>query len=167
VIKIKKGKIKLEDNINYLSIIGIADYIQDIVADVNKYVGPGATSRQRTRARSIIMLRVSDSAHYFSDSMKIRGDHNLFHMFGVSFVSAIWYAFILKAKSIDTRRPEKDRKEMSKSLKEYKKALIKAIDFAIEYGSVYDKMNGKDRVDMEKNPISDIFLKSEGEIRLS
>jgi len=115
------------------------DEIQDTIAKTSREIGIGHTKRERERGKRRLSRKIQELSDRLTLQLGIYGDYNIAHMLMTGMVAFAWSVFILKAKSLDKRRPQEDRKAMARMVEDMIDAYEEILKQAVDYGKIYDK----------------------------
>lgn len=115
------------------------DSIQTTIKDISTAIGLETTTPEIERARLVLQLRLQRLSENLIGALGLRGDPNISFMLCQSFICCAWSTFIIKAKSVDKRRPCEDRKIMKEIVEGLEEAYREIIRQSTEYGKIYDR----------------------------
>jgi len=125
----------LTKNVNFKPYI---DSIQTAIKDIMTAIGLETTAPEIERARLVLQLRLQRLSENLIDNLGFRGDPNISFMLCQSFICCAWTVFIIKAKSMDRRRPREDRIAMKEIVDGLEEAYQEVIRQSMEFGKAYD-----------------------------
>lgn len=115
------------------------DEIQSTIAKTSWEIGIGHTKQERERGKRRLSHKLRELSDRLTGDLGMAGDYNIAYMFTAGMVASAWSTFILKAKSLDKRRPKEHRKTMAKIVEDMMDAYEEVIRQAVNYGKIYDK----------------------------
>ena len=122
------------------------DEIQNTIAETAREVGIGKTKRERWRGKRRLARKIMDLSERLAAELGMGGDYNIVYMLTTGMITSAWATFILKAKSLDKRRPPEYRVAMRRMVEDMADAYDEILRQAVDYGKIYDKevkVNGK------------------------
>lgn len=118
------------------------DGIQSAIGTISKEIGAGRDESEREEGRRRLMQALVPLSQRMTTELGLRGDYNISLVLGVGMLAAAWAAFILKAKSLDSRRLQEERDAMAVIVNELPLVFSEIFQQAIAYGSRYDQPSG-------------------------
>lgn len=115
------------------------DEIQNTIGLTAQEIGIGKTKHERDRGKRRLSKKIRELSDRLTLELGIYGDYNIAHMLTTGMVACAWSTFIVKAKSLDKRRPPEDRKVMARMVDDMTDAYEEVIRQAVNYGKIYDK----------------------------
>jgi len=125
----------LTKNVNFKPYI---DSIQTTMKDIMTAIGLETTAPEVERARLVLQLRLQRLSENLIDNLGFRGDPNISFMLCQSLICCAWTVFIIKAKSMDRRRPREDRIAMKEIVEGLEETYREVIRQSMELGKTYD-----------------------------
>jgi len=123
--------------------INFRKYIDEVQAEIARIickVGVGATEDEREEGRNRLQAKVKELSKGLTSELGLGGDYNILFMLTSGMISTAWATFILKAKSLDPRRPEQNRVAMAAIADGMMDSFKEIIKQAVSYGEIYNKI---------------------------
>lgn len=135
----------MSEELNQLCLnrIDFKKYIDEIQAEIGitvKEVGIGSTEDEKEKGRDRLQAKLKILSQRLASELGLVGDYNIIFMLTLSMITTAWATFILKAKSLDQRRPAPERSVMGKMVECMSNSFKEIIAQAISYGEIYDKI---------------------------
>jgi hypothetical protein len=131
-----KGLTERVKRINFRSYI---NEVQDEIGKTLQAIGKGETEEEREKGRDRLQALLRIQSKKLASELELSGDYNIIFMLTTGMLATAWATFILKAKSLDLKRPVKDRTVMGAYADCNAHALEEIITQSRDYGAIYDK----------------------------
>ena len=128
----------LTDRLRRINFRTYIDEVQDEIGKTLEEVGKGETEEEREKGRDRLQALLRIQSKRLTSELGLSGDYNIIFMLTAGMVATAWATFILKAKSLDAKRPAKDRTVMGTFADCLADSFEEIIAQALAYGAIYD-----------------------------
>jgi len=122
--------------------INFPSYINEVQDEIGKTleaIGKGETEEEREKGKDRLQALLRIQSNKFASELALGGDYNIIFMLTTGMLATAWATFILKAKSLDPRRPVEDRTVMGAYADCMAHSFEEIITQSRDYGAIYDK----------------------------
>ena len=133
-----------EDLTAMIGKINFPSYIDEVQNEIGKTleaIGKGETEEEREKGRDRLQVLLRSQSKKLASELGLGGDYNIIFMLTAGMLTTAWATFILKAKSLDRRRPIEDRAVMATYADSMADTFREVITQSLAYGAIYDTQN--------------------------